>query len=202
MSVDSTVALTTLATARQHLQIPSAKTENDSKIERFINAASMWIGTYCDRRFVSQSYTEYFHGRRQNFIMPRQWPVTSITSLKVDNSRDWGNPNSLIASTEYEIADDGTTIVYDSHFPNGQKNIQLISTCGYTTIPYDLEQACLQLIEWWYRHNERQDIGRTSMGKGDENVGVLAEVPKHILQVLDGYKRIEFPSTYSPVSNL
>lgn len=200
--IDATIALTDLATARVQLQIPTAKTDNDAKIERLINAASQYCQTYCDRRFVSQDYTEYFDGRRMNFIMPRQSPVTAITSLKISNARSWSDPNALIDPTQYEISDDGATIVYNAFFPNGFKNIQLVSTCGFVTIPYDVEQACLQILEWWYRHNERQDIGRTSSNKGDESVGVLAEVPKHIFQLLQPYKTMDFPSTYSPVQNL
>lgn len=202
MAIDTTIALTTLATARQHLQIPAGRTENDGKIERLINAASQFCSTYCDRRFVSETYTEYFHGRKQNYVMPRQWPVTAVTSLKVSLDRDWSSPSALIDPANYEIADSDTTLVYYYYFPRGHKCIQLVSTCGYASIPYDLEHACLQIIEWWYRHNERQDIGRTSSGKGDESVGVLAELPKHILQILDAYKRVEMPSTYLPIGNL
>jgi hypothetical protein len=202
MAVDATIALTSLATARIHCQIPTEKTQDDSKIERLINAASQFCMTYCDRKFVSASHTEYFHGRRQNFIMPRQWPVTAVASLKVHQDRDWSASSALVPAADYVIADEGTSIYYEGYFPNGFSNVQLVYTGGYTTIPYDLEQACLQLVEWWYRHNQRQDIGRTSSSKMDESVGVLAEVPKHIIQVLEVYKRIEFPSSYSPVGNL
>lgn len=202
MSVDATIALTTLTNARIHLQIPASKTENDAKIERLINSASQHCATYCDRRFISQAYTEYFHGRRQNFIMPKQWPIVSVSELRISNDRSWTDASSLVDASDYSIADDDTTIVLDGFFPNGNKNIRLMSVCGYATIPYDLEHACLQMIEWWYRHNERQDIGRTSSSKGDESVGVLSEIPKHILQLLEGYKRVELPSAYSPVQNL
>lgn len=202
MAVDTTIALTTLANARSQLQIPTGRTENDSKIERLINAASQFLGEYCDRRFISQTYTEYFHGRRQNYVMPKQWPVTSVTSLKISLDRDWSDPSALVDPSEYDIADDGTTILYDGHFPRGHKSVQLVSVCGYATVPYDLEQACLQMVEWWYRHNERQDIGRTSSSKEGESVSVLSEVPNHILRIANFYKRIEFPSTYLPVGNL
>lgn len=201
MAVDSTIALTTLAAARSQLQIPAGKTEDDPKIERLVNAASQYAANFCDRRFLSGSYTEYFHGRKMNFIMPREWPVSAITSLNISSTRDWVDANSLVDSSSYDVADGGTTVVYDGIFPNGYKNIRLVYTAGYTSVPYDLEHAVLQMVEWWYMHNVRKDIGRTNSSKGDESVGVLSEVPKHILQLLMPYKRVEFTSGYSPVQN-
>lgn len=202
MALDSTVALTTLEKAKVHLQIPSSRTENDAKIEQFINAASRFCETYCDRKFVEQTYTEYFSGRRHDVIMPRQWPISSVTSLKISQTRNWADAQALVDPDNYEIGDDDSTIFYDGFFPRGKKNVQLVSTCGYSTIPYDLEHACLQLIEWWYRHNERGDIGRNSKSKGDESMGIADQVPPHIRIILDLYKRVEVPSAYTPVTNL
>lgn len=201
MAIDTTIALTTLGNARTHLQIPTGRTENDSKIERLINAASQYAARYCDRIFLAASYTEYFDGRKQNMLMPRQWPINSIASLRISIDRDWASAQSLVPITDYEITDNGLTVAYYGHLPRGRKCVQMVSNCGYASIPYDLEQVILQLIEWWYRHNERQDIGRTSSSKSDESVGVLAEVPKHILQGLAPFKRMEFPSSYLPVGN-
>jgi hypothetical protein len=194
-------ALVTLAVAKMHLDVNPNSTSEDDRLSFFINAASERVASWCDRIFQQDTYTEIHSGRRQNFLLPNQYPVTAISEIRINNSRDWTDPNSLIDSTKYVIADFNGTIQYDGIFPTGYNNIRVIYTAGYATFPSDLQLACLWFVEWYYRHRTRGDMGRTTMGKGDENVGILAEAPKMILQILQDYQRCEFNNTESPVRN-
>jgi len=58
------------------------------------------------------------------------------------------------------------------------------------------------MVEWFYRHRERGDMGRTSKTKGDETVGILAEMPPMIKEALLEYKRTDLPLLDRPISNL
>lgn len=196
------MALTTLSRLKSQLGINGSDLTQDSRLQFYIDAASQKIETYCDRKFNSQSFTDYFHGRKQNIIMPKQFPIISVTELRVQAERDWADATGLIAATDYFVSDSDNTIIYEGFFPNGFGNIRLIYTAGYATIPSDLELACVWLAEWFYYHKTKADMGRTSVSKGDENLGVLANMPPMIQEMLIDYKRTEMPAAYAPVGNL
>lgn len=197
-------ALTTLANVKSHLGMDQSYQTEDARLELFINAASSRIERFCDRKFQMQTHTEYFHGRRQNILMPRQWPLVSVTELKIACDRDWDNTDPE-DEENYSIDDDANTVGYDYIFPTGRQNIRLIYTAGYSNVSgqaSDLELACIWFVEWFYRHRDREDMGMSTMTKNDESVGVLSIAPPMIMELINPYKRVEMPDTYSPVRNM
>jgi hypothetical protein len=190
-----------MAEAKTHLKVPTGVTSDDLAIEMFINAASERIAAWCDRVFIEAEYTELHSGRRQNFLLPNQYPIWSISEIRIDNSRNWSDAQTLVPSSAYSLSDYNTTIQYDGSFPTGYNNIRIIYTAGYATIPSDLKLACLWFVEWFYRHRSREDMGRTTMTKNSESISVLAETPKMINQILLDYQRCEFNNSQSPVRN-
>jgi hypothetical protein len=193
-------ALTSLEVAKAHLGIPTAETSQDSRVELLINVASQHIETWTGRKLKSQNLVQVFDGRRQNALLPAEFPVTAVSSLAIDNSHAFG-PSTEV--TNYVISDGGITItLLDQYFPQGHQNIRLAYTAGYIVVPADLEYGCLLLIEWLYRFRSAQDIGRTSKNKGDESVGILQEIPMIVRQQIGPYKRLEVPGTVSPVGQM
>jgi uncharacterized phiE125 gp8 family phage protein len=197
-------ALTTLATAKSHLSISPNDTAQDARVELFINAASQRIESITDRLLLDQGpIVEFQHGRRENILLLRQFPILTVTELWVDSTHLFTDPLKLIPATDYGIGDDLNSIVYyERVFPNGYQNIQVKYTAGYVAVPSDLELACLWLVEWFYLHRGRQDMGRTTASKGDESVGILASMPPMIQEILLHYKRTEMPLLNAPIRNL
>jgi len=195
-------ALTSVANLKFQLNILTSDNTQNTMLELYINAASQAIETYCDRKFKipSSSYVEYHDGGGMDYILPRQYPVTEITDIRIDQERVFGT-DTIVDATEYEAADEGQTITSDRIFPTGRQNVRLTYKAGYDPVPADIELACLWTAEWFYRQRARGDMGRTSVSKGDESVGVLAELPKQVLQLIEQYKRTEAPATNSPVRN-
>lgn len=202
-------ALTDLATAKIHLDIPALDTGQDSKVERFINTASQWIESYCGRKFITQTHTEYQDGRLSNRIMLREWPITggpadgaTKPELSIDSRSVFGTDSLVDVSTyfvdsesTFEIALVGCTS--GGRFPRGTRNIKIIYEAGLGTVvgddlPADLVNACLDYVLWLYdRQNDRR-IGRTNKSKGDENVTYETSVPKSIIDTLEeNYRRID-----------
>lgn len=191
-------ALTSLETAKAHLGIPSAETSLDARVELYINAASQHIESWTGRKLKSQAHVEVFDGRRQNCLVPQEYPVTEVAELAVDSSHTFSDPATKW--TNYRISDGGLTVtVIDSYFPQGYQNVRLSYTAGYGEVPADLELGCLLLVEWLYRFKNSGDIGRTSKNKGDESVGILQQIPEVILEHVRPYKRLEVPGALSPI---
>lgn len=197
------MTLATLAQLKTQLNFKQSDTQFDAKLTMFLDAASAWVETYCNRIFASATYTELFHGNRSNLLNPRQWPITAVTELRLSSERAWTDANTLVDSKEYDINTDGLGLVfYAGHFPLGFNNVRLIYTAGYAIVPSDLQLACLWAGEWFYLHNNRGDSGRTSVGKQGESIGILADIPPMIKSILQSYKRIELPSSGLAVSHL
>jgi uncharacterized phiE125 gp8 family phage protein len=186
-------ALVDLATAKTYLKIPIGETSQDALVEIYINAASEEIERECDRSFKSQSHTETRHGRKQNILLLKQWPVTAIASLRIDNDSTFTAPSTLIDSSDYRIGDDGNSLVLlNQVFPNGYSNIQVVYTAGYATVPADLQHACLWMVSWFRQMRDSGDIGRESKSKGDETVTMLQTAPQYVKDAINRYKKSEF----------
>jgi len=193
-------ALTTLEVARSHLNVPNVDTSQNARIELLINAATQRIETITDRQLKERPQVEYRNGRRSNILLCRQWPVTTIQQVYVDQSNQFGE-QSLLDPSAYRVSDEGNgVILLNQYFEQGYYNIKLVYWAGYNSTYHpgkmaELELACLWLVEWYYRHRERGDMGRVSKSKGDESVGILAAMPPMIKEILDDYKRLEFDLT-------
>ena len=199
-------ALTDLAIAKEHLEIPVLDTTQDTKVERFINTASEYFESYTNRKFITQTYTEYQDGRNSNRIMLCHYPITggpADGATKPELLIDGGSvflASSAVDVTNYFVdafSDSELVLIgCNGYFPRGTRNIKVIYEAGLGTVladdlPSDLVNACLDYVLWSYdRLNDRR-IGRTNKSKGDENVSYEDSIPKSITDVLDRYKKFD-----------
>ena len=188
-------ALTTLATAKSWLKIAEATTSDDAIVELIVNAASQSFEVATNRKIKLQDVTEVRHGKAGNIMLLREWPVVSVTSVKVDNSSVFTSADSLLAATDYTIGDNAQSLVFHStNLPRGYNNVQIVYRAGYDEIPADIEMAVLWACSWLYNIRKSDDIGRSSKGKGDESVAWGQDAPEYVLKTIANYKRTEFPA--------
>jgi hypothetical protein len=193
-------ALTTLVMAKAYLKIPTVETSMDSMIELFINASSQMLESEIDRKIKAQSITEVHHGRDSNIIMLNEWPVNSITELRIGS--DFSDPLTIIDPDDYSIGDEENCIILTNRrFGRGYNNTRIIYNGGYSAVPSDLEHACLWMVFYYRMMRESGDIGRTSKGKGDESISILQEAPLDVKNTIARYRRMEIPNIGLPMSN-
>jgi uncharacterized phiE125 gp8 family phage protein len=196
-------ALTTLNMAKTYLKIPLTETSQDTLVEFFINASSEMLERETDRKLKAQSIVDTVHGRSSNIVLLSQWPVNSITELRIDNSSDFVDASTLIDADEYRVGDDKNTLVLLSRtFPKGYNNVRVTFNAGYSTVPSDLEHACLWMVFFYHKIRIAEDIGRQSRSKGDESTSLLQEAPADVKNTILRYKRTEFPAANAPVWNV
>jgi hypothetical protein len=204
-------ALTTMVNARAHLDIPSNTTDANilARVEMFINAASGLMERYCDRYLKLQTgLVELYDGGRQNILLLRQFPIQGITDVRIDSGHVFGT-DTIIDASLYGITDERQSLVYyNDVFPLGWENVKITYDAGFDSAnPKDqgdlasLEIVCLWIVEWYYRHRTRGDMGRTTASKGDETWGVLEKMPTMMVEILDTYKRTEVPNLTRPIRN-
>ena len=198
-------ALTLLATAKDHLDLPAANTDYDDRVSRMLNQASSLIESHTKRILVTQEHTEFYDGRRNNRLITNQFPILGGSAT--------GNKPVLYISANRSFTDpvdpDGyffndSELIYPNVFPRGRNNIKIVYNAGLgkvdtvaqtNTLPADLELACLDTVLWLYDSRTDRRIGKTSKNKGDESVAYSVGLPQEIVEFLDkGYTREEFPA--------
>lgn len=168
-------------------------------IELLIFSASAEIETYTNRKLKQRDIRELQDGCMQNELTLKQYPLKEITSLKIDNERNY--PEETIVNTDYYKCfipyseDDRETpseiILAEGYlFPKGRNNIEIIYKAGYLDeeMPEDLKTAVIELVEWNYKRLKNRQIGETNLKYG-EKTQLETTIPKNIRDLLDPYKR-------------
>ena len=90
------MALDTLANVKTSLFITG--TTDDAVLTRLLDAADAFIADYTGRAFAGGSFTE-LHAAGHELVFVRNFPVDTLTSLKVDAARQFGPETGPRAST-------------------------------------------------------------------------------------------------------
>ena len=180
--------LTTLASLKTYLKITHSN--DDTTLEDLINEASDIIEQYCDRAFKAATVTEYVNGVTTGKIIPRLYPINSITSIAYA-SGDLDNPtwNLLESETDY-ILDQYSGIVNVGGMFAGTRNYRIIYNGGYATLPDDVVRACKIIAAAEY--NRSSSDGAKSENIVGSSISWEEGIPKRAQYLLNKYKRFSF----------
>jgi len=190
-AIDTDNQLVSVDDALSFIGIPSDDTRME-KLQFYINAASWYCNKHTRRKLKSRSLTEYYNGDGTNVLLMKNYPITAITHIYDDLSRAYGSDTEIDSSNLVYMPEDlACKLVYDGGvFSVGIRNIKAEYTAGYTTIPYDLRQACLELVAYYWKNTEEGRFGLISQQLADGSVRLeTTTVPKSVLQVLDLYRK-------------
>ena len=180
-------ALTDRDAVKDQLQITGAGSNIDDYINSIINRVSTAFETFCHRQFNEDTYTEYFDGGG-SWLFPNNSPVTVITSINEDSDWVW-DTDTLLTSTDYRIADGGTSIYYDGILEKGPQSIQVIYTGGSSTLPEDIKQAAT--IETAKIVKHRNDFDFISQNRDDGTITLISgDWMPQTLKTLYGYRKV------------
>lgn len=196
--------LTTLSDVKAFLALGTAVgATDDPLLSRIITAVSQYIETYCNRVFAQATYTETRNGNGRRSLSFLQFPVTTVTTVTVDGVSIPARP--AFGSGSFNVVNftgggagagyvfDTQTLYLDGYaFSRGKQNVTLTYQAGFPSIPYDLGQACIDLVSLCYRRRDR--IGVTGKGVGPEHISyMVGKIPDDVLMTLDQYTRVVLP---------
>ncbi len=171
--------LTTLENAKQYLGLTAAA--DDTLLGRLITAASAWIKSFLNRDVLETAYLDTFDGTGTPKLMLPQYPITSLTSVTVDG-----------------VAVDLATLVFrgavltrtdGAIFPMGYGNVAVSYKAGFTAIPADIEQACVEIVGWNYKVRDR--IGHASKTIQGEVVAFQTQdIPNQAKTLLNNWRKV------------
>lgn len=159
-------ALATLSDTKLFLGTTSL---SDDQIKMYINFGTDLIESLTGRRLKSTSYVDQvFDGNGEKEVLLPQYPVTAFVSLgkngAINNSGSW---ETLDEESYWRIDNEGRLVGIE-RFTCGNGNYRASYTAGYTTIPYDLQFACMRVVQlFWY---QSKSGGISSERLGDHQV--------------------------------
>jgi len=163
-------------------------TAYDSIIGTIVSGVSTEIRRWCGRDltsgFESATRTEKYDGNNEQTINLIEWPVSSVTSVKVyasDGTYETLDTTSYRVDAtggvlsrvdpikaRYPVTAFGTvqaTFSVQPWFPDGFDNIEVVYTGGYATIPDDLKMAAFRMADLHFSARGR------NMGIQNESLG-------------------------------
>lgn len=158
------MALDTLANVKARLGITSSA--DDTLIGLLQDSADKAVANYCNRDFEGGSFTEE-HAGGSDFVYLRNFPVSSVTSVKVDSTRAFG-AETLVSAADYVVHTDRGVVqsVVGPFLPRdrpglvnaevriwtrGPKVVQVVYATATGQVPADVKEAYARLVGHWYR---------------------------------------------------
>lgn len=171
LSANAMIALTDLGLFTGG-QLPGAVSPSTTTKEQYIETASDYIRSYCDRDFMKQTYTEYHRGGGQSITLDH-YPVVSITSIAIEGT--------AISSDDYTLTDAQAGIVeFDFWLEDtGSSDVYVTYVAGYSVspgtgefqLPYDLKYACITKVTELIQ----QASGRYNPPEGGSQIDAILE---------------------------
>lgn len=183
----SSTALVGIDAARDYLGITN--NEKDELITLLINSATKQIENWCNRHFISATYTETFDGENKKNLYLRERPITAVASVKDDTT------TLTVDEDYYAYMSEGRIMKASGVWIDSPQNYTVEYTAGYTSladVPDDIQLACLMIVASAYNVKNRAGIKRESYGSGYsvEYETKAALTDENILSLLGKYKRV------------
>lgn len=140
---------------------------SDALIDDLILAASAFVLRYCDRTaFTIQSFSERYNGTGTQTLVPDQFPITAVSSVRIDGV-------SIPASSDWPRAAGYTfnkygVMVRGYKFTKDVLNVDISYSAGYTETPEDVKQAVIEMVSMKFKRKDR--IGVSSKTIGQETI--------------------------------
>lgn len=150
------MALDTLANVKTALLISG--TTDDAVLTRLLDVADGFVAAHTGRDFAGGTFTET-HPAGGSLVFLRNYPVTSVTSLKVDSARQFG-AETVWASDRYVVHSDRgviESVCGPFLWPRGGRRddwpaaVQVVYATATGAVPAAVKEAFCQLVGHWYR---------------------------------------------------
>jgi uncharacterized phiE125 gp8 family phage protein len=193
-----TYALTSLAKLKSYLNISA--TTWDTFLESCVDAATGQAELYTNRKLKGRAYSyltdadsddAIIDGNGLDRIQAPQYPINSVTTLRIDTSEI--DARGSVFNRGY-VLDKNAGIIHLAGylFTEGLRNIELVYTAGFSTVPDDLEQAVIEQAAWVYKES---GVGGSLLGVTGKQLpdGSLSFMARDLLpgvkMVLDKYRK-------------
>jgi hypothetical protein len=162
------MSLDTLTNVKLRLGITTSA--DDTLLTALMDTADRWVLEHCDRDFAGGTYTEY-HSAGGTHVFLRNYPVQSVTSVKVDPAYGFG-AGTTVPATAYVVHTErgvvqsltgpflpcpwGPTACGMPPWAYAPRAVQVVYATATGAVPADVKEAYALLVGHWYRHVKTQ----------------------------------------------
>lgn len=157
--------LTTLADVKAWLQTgqnPFPSTD-DALLSRLIAAASEFIQNWLGRHIAPTDFEEIRDGTGGQRLVFANYPAVEVLGLSIDGLAIPAASAGVSLAAGYRFTASELTL-HGYIFTRRAQNVIVTYRAGYTVIPCDLAQGCIELV--CQRYRERTRIGEVSRAVG------------------------------------
>jgi Phage gp6-like head-tail connector protein len=193
--------LTTLADVKAWLQTGQSAfpPTDDALLTRLVTAASQYIQTWLNRRIAVADYLEVRDGTGGQRLQFACFPVCAVLSLTIDGISIPPAPPPAPSTglTAGYVFSPTQLSVRGYYFTRRAQNVAFSYTAGYPATPFEIAQACIELVALRYR--ERTRIGEVSkaIGGGETVSYSQKDMSAPILTLLQQYRVVAPTTAYS-----
>lgn len=203
--------LTTVDDLKVFLGINPSETGEDTRLNLMLCGVEQAVQNRLGRILPSASYTHYFDGSGREKLFLNQYPVTAISTVRIDAGGYRGHGTDAFNSdTIQTLGEDwipetldanegnqGILIALGGCWPCGIGNIKVAYTAGYATIPQEIINAVHALTgELWTMAGKGGKVKSETLGQysydlamGEALKGTDAEIMT-ARQTLAAYRRL------------
>src|SRR5260370_465763 len=171
--------------------LPNYNHNDDTNLQNLITYGSLQVLTYLNRPPILASaigaLTETYDGNNSDRLLPRFFPLISVTSVSVDNV---AITQSTLCTLSGFVWDSRRIMLRGFTFLRGIQNVQVSYTAGYSIVPLDLKQSAIEAFALAYRHRTHIGDKSNSMGGQVTMAFDMSEIPPRSLAVFNQYRRI------------
>ena len=185
--------------ARSWLKILNLSSDQEKILPLLVDGITAAINTYCGRIFESTIHTEKYDGSSSNFLMLKNFPIISVTTV-TRTKEDASDTEVDIASTEYKIQQTtGMLVMHPINYSdssvwlNGNENYEIVYVAGYTAadLPKDVIMACKIWLSVLWESADQKLFAVASSTLGDDTISFESnEIPPEVKLLLKEHRKI------------
>lgn len=190
--------ITTLLKAKAYMK--KTDTVDDALLTVLVASASKMIQTFLDRDVIQATYTsEIYRGCRSSMLYVRQYPIVTVTSVKLYDKYSKTDVYTYTVDIEYRIEPDHEESI-EMFGGWGGEEYRITYVAGYavagevSAIPADIELACNMLVSHLFNGIGKENISQWSAGSYSETVTnfsyVKTAIPPAIQMILEPHRAV------------
>jgi hypothetical protein len=187
MPIDESIAITSVDDALIELGLPESEF---ARIERLVNAASARLETFCGTVFKKRTVTKTITGG-DHVLLDLGAPIISVDYVKIAGVA-LGAADYKVLNRRGELYRDGGWATYSAlaGTSTGVGNVEVKAALGYDPIPYEIQEACMQLVRYWKENAGRFGLASERVTEYSyQRAATSGDIPEEIREMVLPFRR-------------